>query len=134
MNEFANIQSAAPSISNVGAVTQILDGQIQAPANVEAVSPALGVASANQIGCQLPAQPLRKRQNGLPLSCSLQNGVLTDDKGRTGYIADNRQFQFDGPPQSGAIYTSGFSACDDGTLALGGSNVFYACGSSDCKW
>ncbi|KAF8540930.1 hypothetical protein BDD12DRAFT_733432, partial [Trichophaea hybrida] len=64
---------------------------------------------------------------------TLSNGVLKDNLGRTGYIADNRQFQFDGPPQSGAIYTSGFSACEDGTLALGGSNKFYACGSSDCK-
>jgi hypothetical protein len=58
---------------------------------------------------------------------------LTDSLGRIGYIADNRQLQFDGPPQAGAVYTAGFSACPDGTLALGGSNVFYACGSSDCN-
>lgn len=64
---------------------------------------------------------------------TLNNGVLTDGQGRTGYIADNRQFQFDAPAQAGAIYTGGFSVCDDGTLALGGNKQFWACGSSDCR-
>ncbi|KAH8660964.1 hypothetical protein BGZ60DRAFT_471778 [Tricladium varicosporioides] len=58
---------------------------------------------------------------------SLTNGVLTDSQGRTGYIASNYQFQFDAPPQAGSIYTSGFSACNNGSLALGGSAVFYQC-------
>jgi hypothetical protein len=61
------------------------------------------------------------------LSFTLTDGVLTDDKGRTGYIAANEQFQFDDPPQTGAIYTAGFSACGNGTLALGGSAVWYEC-------
>ncbi|KAH6674686.1 putative cell wall manno protein PIR3, partial [Halenospora varia] len=61
---------------------------------------------------------------------SLTNGALTDSQGRTGYIAANYQFQFDAPPQTGAIYTSGFSACNNGSLALGGSAVFYQCYSS----
>lgn len=57
--------------------------------------------------------------------------MLTDSQDRTGYIASNYQFQFDGPPQAGAIYTSGFSACSNGSLALGGSAVFYECDSGD---
>jgi len=52
---------------------------------------------------------------------------LTDNFGRTGYIASNYQFQFDKPPQAGAIYTAGWSVCANGSLALGGSNVFYQC-------
>ncbi|KAL8997598.1 MAG: hypothetical protein Q9169_003145 [Polycauliona sp. 2 TL-2023] len=65
------------------------------------------------------------------LAITLDNSVLKDSQQRTGYIASNFQFQFDGPPQAGAIYTSGFSACSNGSLALGGSNVFYQCLSGD---
>ncbi|KAK8219229.1 hypothetical protein M8818_000961 [Zalaria obscura] len=61
------------------------------------------------------------------LSITLANGVLKDAQGRTGYIAANYQFQFDDPPQAGAIYTAGWSVCGNGSLALGGSNVFYQC-------
>ncbi|KAH8594142.1 hypothetical protein B0O99DRAFT_478778, partial [Bisporella sp. PMI_857] len=61
------------------------------------------------------------------LTLSLAGGVLTDAKGRIGYIADNYQFQFDGPPQAGAIYTGGFSVGSNGSLALGGSAIFYQC-------
>lgn len=68
-----------------------------------------------------------KRAESTPLVTTLKNGVLTDSKGRTGYIADNNQFQFDGPPQAGAIYTAGFSICQNGTLALGNSAIFYKC-------
>jgi hypothetical protein len=72
-----------------------------------------------------------KRQStcGTPgyLTLTLAGGQLTDAEGRTGYIASNYQFQFDKPPQNGAIYTGGFSVCSNGSLALGGSNVFYEC-------
>ncbi|KAI1619990.1 hypothetical protein EDD37DRAFT_182190 [Exophiala viscosa] len=67
------------------------------------------------------------------LKLTLSNGTLLDARNRTGYIASNYQFQFDGPPQAGAIYTSGWSVCDseDGsgspTLALGGNTTFYQC-------
>ncbi|RPB06010.1 hypothetical protein L873DRAFT_1660735, partial [Choiromyces venosus 120613-1] len=117
------------------AVTQIADGQIQAPSAVGAATGFEGVAAnlaasvANVVVPQTPQQCVR--QNGLPVRVTLEKGVLTDHLGRTGYIADNRQLQFDAPPQGGAIYTAGFSACPDGSLGLGGSNVFYACGSSD---
>ena len=65
------------------------------------------------------------------LAITLENGILKDHKGRTGYIAANYQFQFDGPPQAGAIITAGFSTCNNGSLALGGSNVFYKCLSGE---
>lgn len=58
---------------------------------------------------------------------TLQDGVLKDDEGRTGYIAANQQFQFDAPPQAGAIYTSGWSVCSNGTLAIGDDAIFYSC-------
>jgi len=61
------------------------------------------------------------------LELTLSGGVLKDAQGRTGYVASNYQFQFDGPPQAGAIYTSGFSMCSNGSLALGGSTVWYQC-------
>ncbi|KAK5422533.1 hypothetical protein LTR06_000792 [Exophiala xenobiotica] len=67
------------------------------------------------------------------LRLTLNDGVLLDGKNRTGYIASNWQFQFDGPPQSGAIYTAGWSVCpvdstDGGqALALGGNTTFYQC-------
>ena len=52
---------------------------------------------------------------------------MTDQAGRTGYIAANDQFQFDKPPQAGAIYTAGWSVCSNGSIALGGSAIFYQC-------
>ena len=61
----------------------------------------------------------------------LADSVLKDQAGRTGYIAANYQFQFDSPPQTGAIYTSGFSVCSNMSMALGGSTVFYQCASGE---
>lgn len=65
------------------------------------------------------------------LVATLDGGVMKDAQGRTGYIASNYQFQFDGPPQAGSIYTAGFSECSNGTLALGGSTIFYQCKSGN---
>lgn len=65
------------------------------------------------------------------LVLNLKDGVLQDAQGRTGYISDSYQFQFDKPAQSGAIYTSGFSVCSNGTLALGPSAIFWQCQSGD---
>lgn len=61
------------------------------------------------------------------LSITLEDGIIKDQQGRTGYIAANYQFQFDGPPQAGAIITAGFSVCANGSLALGGTSVFWQC-------
>ncbi|KAM3551715.1 hypothetical protein MY1884_007587 [Beauveria asiatica] len=64
------------------------------------------------------------------LVMDLKDGVLTDSKGRIGSIVSNYQFQFDGPPaQAGALYTAGFSTCQNGSLAIGPSTVFYQCRS-----
>ncbi|KAI8686719.1 hypothetical protein NCS56_00332700 [Fusarium sp. Ph1] len=65
------------------------------------------------------------------LVMTLKDGVLKDAQGRTGYISDSYQFQFDEPPQSGSIFTAGFSVCSNGTLALGPSAVFWQCQSGD---
>jgi len=73
----------------------------------------------------------RQQSSADVLAITLNNGVLTDSQGRTGYIAANRQFQFDGPAQTGAIYTSGFSVCGNGTLALGGSALWWECLSGE---
>lgn len=62
---------------------------------------------------------------------TLQDGILKDAKDRTGYIASNYQFQFDGPPQAGALFTAGFSACRNQKLAFGSSTVFWQCQSGD---
>ncbi|TVY57224.1 Cell wall protein PIR5 [Lachnellula suecica] len=61
------------------------------------------------------------------LVITLANGELHDAEDRIGEIVANYQFQFDPEPQTGAIYTSGFSVCSNGSLALGGSAVFYRC-------
>ncbi|KAM6520390.1 hypothetical protein FSOLCH5_005183 [Fusarium solani] len=65
------------------------------------------------------------------LVMTLKDGVLKDAQGRTGYISDSYQFQFDEPPQSGSIFTAGFSVCSNGTLAIGPSAVFWQCLSGD---
>lgn len=79
------------------------------------------------------ARSINKRQqaNAMKLEITLKDGVLLDSQDRTGYIAANHQFQFDGPAQTGAIYTAGWSACANGSLALGGEAVFHQCLSGD---
>ncbi|EME88948.1 uncharacterized protein MYCFIDRAFT_86151 [Pseudocercospora fijiensis CIRAD86] len=69
---------------------------------------------------------VEKRASGA-LYLTLAGGILKDQDGRTGYIAANRQFQFDKPAQTGAIYTAGWSACANNTLAIGGDAVFAQC-------
>lgn len=63
------------------------------------------------------------------LVAQLTDGVLVDNHNRTGYIASNYQLQFDNPPQSGALYTAGFSRCGNDSLALGPSATFWQCAS-----
>jgi hypothetical protein len=62
------------------------------------------------------------------LTLDLKDGVLTDGLGRAGCIVANYQFQFDRPPQSGTIYSSGWSVCN-GDLTLNGGSTFYKCPS-----
>jgi hypothetical protein len=63
--------------------------------------------------------------------CTLVDGVLRDQYSRTGSIVANQQFQFDGPPQAGAIYTGGFSVCKNNSLAIGGSARWWRCMSGE---
>lgn len=72
----------------------------------------------------------RRQLDGI-LKLSLEDGKLTDQAGRTGYIAANYQFQFDAPVQEGARETSGFGLCSNGSMSLMGSTVFYQCLSGD---
>lgn len=58
---------------------------------------------------------------------TLQDGNLKDAEGRIGYIAANRQFQFDNPVQTGTIYDKGWAACSNGSLVLGPDAVFQQC-------
>lgn len=86
-------------------------------------------------GTALAQVPQGVDPNTLPkstLSLSLKNGRLYDGIGRTAYIADNYQFQFDDPPQAGYLIDSGFSICG-GNLALRGSTTWWSCDSGDCK-
>ncbi|KAK4982722.1 hypothetical protein LTR66_009130 [Elasticomyces elasticus] len=117
-----------------------LVGAAFASPNPQAVSSAIAPKASAPAGCStthsgtfqistvnVSSASMAKRQDNA-LTLTLSSGVLTDSKGRIGYIASNRQFQFDGPPQAGAIYTAGWSYCgNNNTLALGGSTVFYQC-------
>lgn len=123
-------------------VSQKSDGQPNAPSSTLATVPGVSSISDTQprssssaVSSAAPAGPstvmVACRSNST-LELSINNGVLKDNKGRTGYIASNYQFQFDDPPQAGAIYTAGFSVCNtQGTLALGNSTTFYQCRSGD---
>ncbi|KAF4552768.1 Cell wall mannoprotein CIS3-like protein [Elsinoe fawcettii] len=119
-------------------VAALIAGVVAAP---QAVTSAVAPKEETPAGCstnyngvfQVTVQPvsskkrsLEKRQS-VPLEITLKDGVLTDAQKRTGYIASNNQFQFDGPAQAGAIYTAGWSVCQNGSLALGNSAVFYQC-------
>ena len=109
--------------STVAPVSQITDAQPQGPTATGTTSSAPAASSS---AAASGSQMVSCATNGT-LELSLANGILKDSKGRTGYIASNFQFQFDDPPQAGAIFTAGFSVCANGSLALGGSNVFYQC-------
>lgn len=59
---------------------------------------------------------------------TLMGGIFKDSVGRIGSIVANRQFQFDGPPaQAGAVYSSGWSICANGSIAVAGNALFYQC-------
>lgn len=134
VTEYSNGEPQAPTIApqtlqTVAAVSELTDGQIIMQSSAESnVLPATTLASATSVA------PSEKTQNAVcagGFSVTMADNRLTDAAGRTGYIASNYQLQFDQPPQAGAIYTSGFSICGNGSLALGGSNIFYQCLSGD---
>jgi len=109
-------------------VQQIGDGQLQASTTLRTTTRSAGMSIGTSTAgyAMLPGAAQACASAGT-LRISLSNGVLTDSQNRTGYIAANSQFQFDGPPQAGALYTAGWSVCSNGTLALGGTTTFYQC-------
>lgn len=131
------ISDGQVQVQMMAPVTETVDGQPQAP--TVAVAPATTPAPTSVAPATSAAPVTSATSSSAPrmkmvacdqegqLAITLDNGILKDAQGRTGYIADNFQFQFDGPPQAGAIFTAGFSACENGTLAFGGSNIFYQC-------
>jgi hypothetical protein len=149
LNELPDGQAQAPK-TTAAAVTQPSEGQPHAPrSTVVAISQISDGQIQAPIATAAPVVQLPKRQaqtatatsststtdsfifvaclTNSTLQLNLTAGVLKDSTGRTGYIAANYQFQFDDPPQAGAIYTAGYSVCSNGSLALGGSTVFYQC-------
>lgn len=125
----STIADGQPQASTGAAVSTIADGQPQASGsavNTIGDGQPQATPSASSSGSSSGTQMVACKASD-SLTVSLSNGVLTDNQGRTGYIAANYQFQFDGPPQAGAIYTAGWSVCGNGSLALGGSAVFYQC-------
>lgn len=95
------------------------------------IKPTLINAEEAQVGNE--AKMLKKRQQNVRTICgstpivTLEGGVLKDQQGRTGNVVANTQFQFDEPLQTDALFTSGFSVCENNTLAYPGSAIFYQC-------
>ncbi|BFZ54335.1 hypothetical protein PYCC9005_001369 [Savitreella phatthalungensis] len=144
VSQIGDGQIQAPAAATGTPVSQIRDGQIQAPAAAtgtpvrqisdgqvqQRTTLATSVRPATSGSAGMLAVIPNAAQacaSGGALTITLQNGILKDNQGRTGYIASNSQFQFDGPPQAGAIYTAGWSVVQNGSLALGGSTLFYQC-------
>ncbi|KAL8706003.1 MAG: hypothetical protein Q9201_000887 [Fulgogasparrea decipioides] len=127
--------------STAAPIGQATDAQPKAPSTAATTPAVTGAPSTSPVaspsGTDSAPEPASPNRDVTMVACesegtlaiTLADGVLKDAQGRTGYVASNYQFQFDAPPQAGAIYTSGFSFCANGTLALGGSNVFYQCQS-----
>ncbi|VEU21512.1 DEKNAAC102207 [Brettanomyces naardenensis] len=114
---------ATTAVPEESGASQISDGQVQKTTGTDAAT-ATATAAAdddstdNTVACF----------NDGDLSLHLDNGILTDAKGRIGSIVANRQFQFDGPPpQAGAIYAAGWNVSPDGYLAIGDNDEFWQC-------
>ncbi|KAL8657443.1 MAG: hypothetical protein Q9226_001915 [Calogaya cf. arnoldii] len=94
------------------------------------IKPVLVNAEEAQVGNEAK---MFKRQQTVRTICgstpivTLEGGILKDQAGRTGNIVANTQFQFDSPLQENALFTSGFSVCENNTLAYPGSAIFYQC-------
>jgi hypothetical protein len=117
-----------PESSGASPVTQIGDGQPQAPTDQPQIA---GRRVATQNNGVVVERATADACGVGAFVMSLKDGVLTDSHGRTGYIASNYQFQFDSPPQHGALITAGYSVCEDGSIAQGAQTVFYRCKSGN---
>jgi len=103
----------------------------QASSDAECASSAPGTFAITTVNATTTPSRMVRRQLDGTLQLSLEDGKLTDQAGRTGYIAANYQFQFDQPVQEGARETEGFGLCSNGSMSLMGSAVFYQCLSGD---
>ncbi len=93
------IQQTPAATTAKGQASQITDGQVQATGSS---------ASTSSDDSSSGFEETCAADNSLVVK--LNDGVLTDAKGRIGAIVANRQFQFDGPPpQAGTIYAKGWS-------------------------
>ncbi|KAL6930346.1 hypothetical protein ACO0R3_003462 [Hanseniaspora guilliermondii] len=136
----ATTKTSAKTSATETAASQITDGQIQATtktAEQSGSSSATESASSDASSAATSAatdsgiSAVSCKNNGT-LAMKLNDGVLTDEKGRIGSIVANRQFQFDGPPpQAGAIYADGWGITPEGNLAIGDEEVFWQCLSGD---
>jgi len=108
-------------------VTSSLAPSASAPAGCQASAPGPFQITVVNVTTSSSKRGIENRQADGTLTLTLQGGILKDQAGRIGYIAANRQFQFDNPIQAGAIFTAGWSLCSNGSIALGGSAVFYQC-------
>lgn len=123
-------------------VSQISDGQFEASQIADGQAQAVSViqirdgqpqAPVSQISDGQPQATKTKRQAACVsgyLTLTLENGTMKDQDGRFAYIASaNNQFQFDNPVQAGGIGENDFSLCDNGTIALNGSTIWWKCDS-----
>jgi hypothetical protein len=125
------VQATTKTSSTETAASQITDGQIQATTATSSASEASSTSEATSSATGSGITAVSCKNNGT-LAMLLNDGVLTDEKGRIGSIVANRQFQFDGPPpQAGAIYADGWGITPDGNLAIGDEDVFWQCLSGD---
>lgn len=123
------IGDGQPQAPGATPVTAIGDGQPQAATTLATMVRPAGMSTGSTAGGNaiLAGAPQACASTTGVLKLTLADGILKDGQGRIGYIASNSQFQFDGPPQAGAIYTAGWSVCSSGLLALGSDTSFYRC-------
>ena len=138
VSQLSDAQPQSPITTTAQVVSQISDAQPQQASATATV--ASNQPSQTPTGTSTTAEATSSAVSGNTmvvcdtngtLALSLDNGIISDSHGRTGYIASNYQFQFDSPPQAGALLTAGFSVCGNHSLALGGSTTFYQCLSGD---
>lgn len=125
MKTFVALALAGSAVAQ--GVTSAIAPSSSAPAGCESSASGSYQISVVNVTASAKKRGFQRRQLAGTLTVTLEDGVMKDQADRTGYIASNYQWQFDAPPQTGAIYTAGFSLCSNGSFALGGSAIFYQC-------